>query len=75
MWKMAPFLFLAKTVGEEDKFFKFFFKEWFEMWPLTPSELESENEGTISSVDLEELTKLVKKVCSNSLLTPCAVLI
>lgn len=43
------------------------------MWPLTPSKSESENESTISSVDLEELTKLVKKVCSNSL-TPCAVL-
>jgi hypothetical protein len=64
MIKMAPYLFLAKTVGEENRFYETFFKVWFERWPVTPRS-DSENDSTISSV--EELTKIVKKVRSNSL--------
>ena len=62
MSKMAPYLFLAKAVSEQEKFFEKFFEVWFDRWPIAES---AEKTGTISSV--EELTKMVKKVRSNSL--------
>lgn len=61
---------LAKGVGEEDEFYKFFFKVWFESWPIdkTPkNESDSDKDSTISSVSVEQLKEMVKKVRSNSL--------
>jgi hypothetical protein len=34
---MAPFLRLAKAAGDEDEFYKTFFKFWFKRWPETPT--------------------------------------
>jgi hypothetical protein len=55
---MAPYLHLAKAVGEEEDFFSTFFKVWFERWPETPTD---NSDGGISSV--EDMKEIVKKVC------------
>lgn len=59
MFKMGPFLFLAKSVGEEDKFYDHFFKVWFEKWPI-------DKWARSDSVSVEQLKEMVKKVRSYS---------
>jgi hypothetical protein len=56
MFEMAPYLYLAKAVGEETEFYECFFKVWFKRWPETP-----QNEDDISCV--ERYMNTVKKVC------------
>lgn len=55
---MAPYLRLAKVAGEEDQFYEIFFKVWFERWPEAPRN---------DSEDVEDLKKIVKKVCNKTL--------
>jgi hypothetical protein len=59
MFKMGPYLFLAGSVGEEDKFYEYFFKVWFERWPI-------DKWARNDSVSVEQLKKMVKEVRSNS---------
>ena len=59
MFKMGPFLLLAKSVGEEDKFYEYFFKVWFEKWPI-------DKWARSDSVSVEQLKEMVKKVRSYS---------
>ena len=58
MFEMGPYLRLAKAKNEEDLFYERLFKVWFERWPETPT-----NDSSV-----EDLMKIVKKVCSNNTL-------
>ena len=65
MFKMAPYLCMAKVAGEEKSFYEIFFKVWFERWPEMP---------TNNSDSVEDLMKIVKKIHSNTLMpVPVAV--
>jgi hypothetical protein len=67
MFEKAPYLFLAKSVGEEAQFYEAFFKVWFERWPLqvdsdTTPGTDLKKDTASSTSMLEELTNMVKKV-------------
>ena len=67
MFEKAPYLFMAKSIGEEAQFYEVFFKVWFERWPLqvdldtTPGD-DTKKDMASSTSMLEELTNMVKKV-------------
>jgi hypothetical protein len=68
---MAPYLHLARAVGEEHQFYDIFFKVWFERWPKfeIPTNDSDSEEGSILESPVEELMKNFKKVCTSNTLT------
>ena len=66
MFEKAPYLFMAKSIGEEAQFYEAFFKVWFERWPLqvdldtTPGD-DAKKDTASSTSMLEEFVKKVRR--------------